>query len=466
MVLPPPLESYGDSGLTGLWELLAGRASAVPFNLVAFILFGLAVIHTFLCSRFSHLAHYLEKRHIEKAIARGKGEGEVSFWAEVCSFLGEVEVVFGLWCIPLLIAMLATYDWATTMAYVNSRSFTEPLFIMIIMVIASTRPILRLAEGMIRGVARVGGGGPRAWWFSLLTVGPLLGSVITEPAAMTICALLMARQFYARHPRKLFAYATLGLLFTNISVGGVLTNFAAPPVLIVAERWGFGAAYMFTTFGWRAIVGVVVANALYFSLFYREFDRLRAPPPPPVGEEGTGEKPIPIWVTAVHVAVLGWEVFVAHDTVIAIGTLLLFLGFHQATAPHQSPLSLRQPLLVGLFLAGLVILGGLQGWWIAPLLGGLSEFPLMLLSIFLTAINDNAEITYLSSLIPNFSEAMKYAVIAGAVTGGGLTVIANAPNLIGVQTCRRYFEDGISPLWLFLGAFLPMVVMGLAFTLL
>ncbi|MGD9685223.1 MAG: putative Na+/H+ antiporter, partial [Candidatus Obscuribacterales bacterium] len=97
---------------------------------------------------------------------------------------------------------------------------------------------------------------------------------------------------------------------------------------------------------------------------------------------------------------------------------------------------------------------------------GLSEFPLMLLSIFLTAINDNAEITYLSSLIPNFSEAMKYAVIAGAVTGGGLTVIANAPNLIGVQTCRRYFEDGISPLWLFLGAFLPMVVMGLAFTLL
>ncbi len=466
MSLPPPLDSYGDSALTSVWEVLAARIHEVPFNLVALVIFGLAVIHTFFCSRFTHLAHYLERRHIEKQLEGGNHGREVSFWAEICAFFGEVEIVFGLWCIPLLIAMISFYNWETCVAYLNSRSYTEPLFIMVIMVVASTRPILKLVERVISAIAKIGGGGPRAWWLSLLTVGPLLGSVITEPAAMTICALLLAKQFYARHPSRTFAYATLGLLFTNISVGGVLTNFAAPPVLIVAERWGFGGVYMFTTFGWKAIIGVVVANMAYFTVFYRQFDRLGELPPPPPTVEQSGEKPVPFWVTGVHVVVLGWEVFVAHDPIIAIGSFLLFLGFYQATVPHQRPLGLRQPLLVGLFLAGLVIQGGLQGWWIAPLLSRLTEFPLMLLSIALTAVNDNAEVTYLSSLIPDFTEAMKYAVVAGAVTGGGLTVIANAPNLIGVQTFRRYFDDGVSPLGLFLGALGPMVVMGLAFILL
>jgi Na+/H+ antiporter NhaD/arsenite permease-like protein len=122
--------------------------------------------------------------------------------------------------------------------------------------------------------------------------------------------------------------------------------------------------------------------------------------------------------------------------------------------------------LVGFFLAGLVVHGGLQGWWIEPVLSRLGEKPLFFGAAVLTAFNDNAAITYLATLVPGFSEEMKYAVVAGAVVGGGLTVIANAPNPAGQSILGRFFPDGISPVKLFLGALLPTVIVGAAFLLL
>jgi len=126
---------------------------------------------------------------------------------------------------------------------------------------------------------------------------------------------------------------------------------------------------------------------------------------------------------------------------------------------------LRPALLVGFFLAGLVVHGGLQAWWIAPVLGSLSQNALFFGAAVLTAFNDNAAITYLASLVPNLTDAMKYAVMAGAVTGGGLTVIANAPNPAGQAILAKYFPDGVSPAWLFLGAFIPTVIATLFFLL-
>ncbi|MBT6143845.1 MAG: hypothetical protein HOH74_00370, partial [Gemmatimonadetes bacterium] len=148
------------------------------------------------------------------------------------------------------------------------------------------------------------------------------------------------------------------------------------------------------------------------------------------------------------------------------GFVHFFLGFAQATASHQNRLDLKPPLLVGFFLAGLVIHGGLQGWWIAPVLGSLGEVPLMMGATVLTAFNDNAAITYLSTLVPGFTDALKYAVVAGAVSGGGLTVIANAPNPAGQSILKRYFEHGISPAGLLKGALVPTLIMGLSFMLL
>jgi Na+/H+ antiporter NhaD/arsenite permease-like protein len=124
-------------------------------------------------------------------------------------------------------------------------------------------------------------------------------------------------------------------------------------------------------------------------------------------------------------------------------------------------------MLVGFFLAALVIHGGCQQWWIAPVIGGLARWPLMIGSTALTALNDNAAITYLASLVPGLSDPLKYAVVAGAVTGGGLTVIANAPNPAGQSLLQKYFGDaGISPLGLFLAALAPTAIMGAVFMLL
>ena len=126
-------------------------------------------------------------------------------------FFGEVEVVFGIWVVPLLALMMWKVGRQPTLDYLNHRvSYSEPLFVVTIMAIASTKPILHLAEQCLRFFARLGGGGPGAWWLAILTLGPVLGSFISEPAAMTISALLLGRQFYALKPSPRFAHATLG----------------------------------------------------------------------------------------------------------------------------------------------------------------------------------------------------------------------------------------------------------------
>jgi Na+/H+ antiporter NhaD/arsenite permease-like protein len=148
-----------------------------------------------------------------------------------------------------------------------------------------------------------------------------------------------------------------------------------------------------------------------------------------------------------------------------IGGFLFYLAFAQATAHHQSPLDLRPPVLVGFFLAGLVIHGGLQAWWIEPILRRLGEVPLFLGATLLTAFNDNAAITYLATLVPGFTDNLKHAVVAGAVAGGGLTVIANAPNPAGQAILSRFFGEGVSPLKLALGAFVPTVIVAVCLML-
>jgi hypothetical protein len=470
---PPPLESYGDAEKGSVIEILRHRAAAEPFNVVATVIFLLAIIHTFLASRFLHIAHRWRDEHRERvrAAQRGDGQatGQVSFKAEVMHFFGEVEAIFGIWVVPLLIALAFWKGWPAAELYVSEGvHFTEPLFVVIIMAISATRPVLRFAEQGLSAFASLGGRTPAAWWLSILTLGPILGSFITEPAAMTISALLLARQFYDLQPSRRFRYATLGLLFVNVSIGGTLTHFAAPPVLMVAGKWNWDTPFMFTHFGWKAIVAIVLSNAVYFAFFRREFATLRLGPHAeelPV-QWSDRTDPVPGWVTGVHLVFLGWTVFTAHQPEFFVGGFLFFLAFATATEHHQNPLSLKPAILVGFFLAGLVVHGGLQGWWIAPVLASLGETPLLLGAALLTSFNDNAAITYLATLVPNFSAELKYAVVAGAVAGGGLTVIANAPNPAGQSILSDYFEDGVAPLYLFLGALFPTVIAILCFLLL
>ncbi len=567
---PRDLQRYNDSETSGIMERLIQRAKEEPFNVVATLIFFLAIVHTFLSSKFMAIANRLEHQHQKQRAGGDVPRQSVSHAAELFHFLGEVEVVFGIWAVALVAAVIVFFDWSTAVFYISQKvNFVEPIFVVVIMILAATRPILKLSETLMQKVAALLGGTLTAWWFTILTIGPVLGSFITEPAAMTIAALLIGKKFYELDPPEGFKYATLGLLFVNISVGGTLTHFAAPPVLMVAGPWNWGTGYMLTHFGWKAAIGILAANGIYYVLYRNHFRsleekfqlrrlkdeirskylcrnemelmidsilpaireelqlkqkvahqlaevsarireqlepqylekvaasgvnrdlahkafeqrfqevvqaRLRENIPMALSEDQRApyndpdwdkrEDPVPLWVTTVHVFFMAWTIFNSHYPSLFVPGILFFLGFSQVTSIYQSQINLKPALLVGFFLGGLVIHGGLQGWWIEPVLGSLAKIPLMVGATILTAFNDNAAITFLSTLVPGFTDSLKYAVVAGAVAGGGLTVIANAPNPAGQSILKQYFENGVSPLGLLKAALLPTGIVWLMFLLL
>jgi hypothetical protein len=289
---------------------------------------------------------------------------------------------------------------------------------------------------------------------------------------MTIAALLLSRQFFDLEPSPRLRYATLGLLFANVSIGGTLTQFAAPPVLMVARPWEWDTPFMLGHFGWRSAIAITVSTLVYFVVFRKELvglSKVFAPPDvdraPEDAPAGLALLPIPWWVTAVHLGFLAFTVANAHYPVLCIGAFMFFLGFTSATAAYQSMVDIKTPLLVGFFLAGLVIHGGLQGWWIAPTLSSLSQNGLFWGATVLTAFNDNALITFLATLVPNFPDGFKIAVVEGAVTGGGLTVIANAPNPAGQALLSRFFDGAVNPGKLAAAALVPTLIAAAMFRL-
>ncbi len=476
---PKPKELYKEVE-GGAMETIKSRAKEDPFNVAATVIFILAICHTFAASSLNKLAHHFEHIHEENLKKRGPrddehpdGEPEVSFRATVFHFLGEVEAIFGIWVIALAGAATYYYSWGDFKLYLGKdKIFTEPLFVVVIMAIAASRPVLRFAERVMSVAASLGKGSPAAWWLSVLIIAPILGSFITEPAAMTIAAMLLAKKFYKLKPSPGLAYGTIGLLFVSISVGGTLTHFAAPPVLMVAGTWGWDTLFMLEHFGWKAVIGVLLSTTLYFLFFkkalYQIADRADGLEDGLIQTKAWHERetPIPSWVTFAHLAFLAWTVYAAHDPVLFVGGFLFFLAFVMATRHHQNAISMKSPMLVGFFLAGLVIHGGCQGWWIAPIIQTLSDDALMFGATVLTAFNDNAAITYLASQVEGISSSAKHAVVAGAVTGGGLTVIANAPNPAGQSILSKYFEGGVSPLKLFLAALTPTIIVYACFVFL
>jgi hypothetical protein len=411
-----------------------------PNEILASVFFGLAVLHTFSVKRFAHWAHRYPAGSIQE---------------NVLHFMAETEVVFGMWAAALFLGIAALdssiHDAVT---YIEGLNFTEPKFVLVVMVVAATRPIVKLAESFILLVARLLPLKPAvSFYLAALVLGPLLGSFITEPAAMTLLALVLKKRYFDRGISKRLAYATLGLLFVNVSIGGTLTHFAAPPVLMVAAKWSWTTDFMFTHFGWRAASSCLVATLGTVLLFRKELAAVAY-----TEEKGLS---IPWWLTATHLVSLGLVVYFAHHPEVFFGILVLFLGVVTATKEYQDEIKLREGLLVGFFLAGLVTLGSLQAYWLKPLIQSLNGSALFFGATGLTAITDNAALTYLGSLVEGISDELKYALVAGAVTGGGLTVIANAPNPAGVgilQGAKVFEDEGISPLGLLLGALPPTLV--------
>jgi len=405
-------------------------------EIIAAFVFALALVHTFSAPVFLRLAHR-SKRH-----------------GDLLHLLGEVEVVFGFWAAILLILMALTASSSTALAYAESRNYTEPAFVFVVMVIAASLPVLTAVMRVVEHVARVlpvRDQTAKAWL--CLALVPLAGSLVTEPAAMTIAAMMLAPQVFHRDMPERLKYLALGVLFVNISIGGTLTSYAAPPVLMVASTWGWDSAFMFTTFGWKAALAVLL-NATLVTVLLRPY--LRSGDVMSMRKTTVPMSPV---VIAVHLMFLAAVVLSAHHPIIFLGLFLFFIGYTQAYKTHQSPLIIKEALLVGFFLAGLVVLGGMQQWWLQPIVSGLEPKVLFVGALALTAITDNAALTYLGSLIDGISSQAQYMLVAGAVAGGGLTVIANAPNPAGVALLRGSFANGaVSMLGLMTGALVPTII--------
>lgn len=555
-IIPKALDYYNDSHLTSIISIIKHRIALEPFNLTATIIFFMAVIHTFMTSYFLKISKKLEEKN-----SLYKKE-EFNMLAKLFHFIGEIETVFGLWTIVLGLAVTYYYDWETFVEYVGHLHYTEPMFVVVIMTIASSRPIIKMFELIMWKIVKFFGGTLEAWWIVILTIGPLLGSFITEPAAMTISAYLLADKFFDIKPGKKIKYITLALLFVNISVGGTLTNFAAPPILMVAGPWEWTGSFVFTNFGIKAAAGILIINLSYFFYYKKELrelkenyvknrfkryiqrkfmsqhdleerlneieedinnklgftstfqdtckkikeeiriraeesmseeeiikydinraldnrfediknDEMKKSIPgllpfnerPPYRDPNwdNREDKVPYWIMWAHILFMVWTVFNSHEPVLFIGGFLFFLAFVQVTSFYQNRINLKPALLVAFFLSGLIIHGSVQSWWIEPVLGNLSEIPLMFSAALLTSFNDNAAITYLSTFVQSFTDSLKYIVVAGAVTGGGLTVIANAPNPAGQSILKKYFSKGISAYELFKCALFPTFIIFIIF---
>lgn len=440
-------------------EVAQAALSAGPTTLeiIGTILFACAVVHTFVATKFEALAHKYPEGSIKENLFH---------------FLGEVEAIFGIWA-GLFIAAYAVmkgfvvYDdhhhvIGGVIHYLETKiNYTEPAFVFVIMCMAGTRPVILFAEKCIRVVAKLMPFPEKmSFYISALIVGPLLGSFITEPAAMTVTALILLDYFFSGKMSPKFKYATLGLLFVNISIGGTLTHFAAPPVLMVAGKWHWGIAHMATNFGYKAAISIVICTFATAFFFKKELGGKLV-----VKQKHDNYMSPTWWMTTIHIIFLAMVVYTAHHMVFFLGLFLFFLGFMKVTQEYQDEPKLKESLLVGFFLGGLVTLGNMQAWWLQEVLTQLGDLTLFLGATGLTAITDNAALTYLGSLV-ELSDSAKYNLVAGAVAGGGLTVIANAPNPAGYGILKGSFDGGINPLNLLLGAAIPTAVACLCFQIL
>jgi Na+/H+ antiporter NhaD/arsenite permease-like protein len=431
--------------------MLSLNPSAIQW--AATICLGLAVLHSFFVDRFQRLA---------RKYTNG------SFFENLCHFLGEVETAFGLWAAIFIALFVAIRGETEALKYIESCHFTEPVFVFVVMIICSTRPILWVARTAVEAISNRA---PIAEVYQapfkiavILILGPLLGSLLTEPAAMTITALLLLEVLSLDHltqrpfPGLELKYAVLAVLFVNISIGGTLTPFAAPPVLMVARIWNWDLSFMLSHFAWPATIAVVL-NSIFLAGIFRDqikISKTRA---------SARENP-PLWLVLIHVLFLVAVVWNSSRLPIFVGLFLIFIGILRVTHEHQSPLKIRESLLVALFLASLVVLGGLQGWWLTELLSQLSNQAIYFGCILLTAVTDNAALTYLGAQVVGLSDAAKLSIVSGAVVGGGLTLIANAPNPVGYGILSPLFgKDGMNPLRLLLYAIPPTAIAALAFWL-
>ena len=107
---------------------------------------------------------------------------------------------------------------------------------------------------------------------------------------------------------------------------------------MVADAWHWDLPYMFSHFGWRAVLGVVIATVIYYLVFRKNFASLkeRAQELQASKTAESEPEPAPLWVILVHLGFVAWTVFTLHHPAFFIGGFLFFLAFTMATHHHST----------------------------------------------------------------------------------------------------------------------------------
>lgn len=371
------------------------------------LFFAAAVLHSLLSSKIHHWFSGLASRR-----------------PRLVHWLSEIELIFGLWCLPLFATFVLFGQADALVRYLRSIHYFEPVLVFCVFVVAGSQPVLAIVGRLVVYLGKTLAALTRvpvkfAELFVILAACPLAGSLITEPAAMAVAAPLLSQMIHKRDQNLL--YLIVAVLFVNISIGGALTHFAAPPILMVARPWGWTTPDVFVLFGTHAIAGTIL-TALLTLLFMR--------------------KKVSAMFVALPPERLNWK------------KIKIF------------PLRFKEGGLIALFLTSLLIFGPMQTWWIEPVLRTLDGRLLYLVSTLLTGMVDNAALTYLGAQVPDLSADSKYFLVAGAISGGGLTLIANAPNIVGLNLLRPHFPNGFDSKKLFVSALLPTFLIALIFAFL
>ncbi len=374
--------------------------------------------------------------------------------------LAEVEFIFGFWAILYLLLCGIFGSFSETIPFLSQLHFSESVFVVVVMIAAATAPILNTTQKLIEAFSRqlplpqslATSKVPEL--FSILVIAPLLGSLITEPAAMTVAALLIHQQILGTKPSQKLLYSTLGTLFVNVSIGGILTSFAAPPVLMVARIWNWDSHFMFTHFGWKAIIAVILNSAILCRINLKELKS-------PHLQEHHRKLSVNPLVLMMNLGFLIITILNVHHIGVLALIFIALMIYLKLTKKHQGTLRLQSSFFVGFFLAGLTVLTAEQGWWLKPVLTQFGENALFIGSTLLTAITDNAALTSLAAQVDQLTPLARYLVVAGAVTGGGLTLIANAPNPAGFSILKeRFGKEGLRPATLLKYAMIPTLIAG------
>lgn len=435
------------------------------FQKISLIFFIIALIHTFLAPLLLRF----------KLFKKG-----------VLHYLTEVEFVFPFWAMLFCLSLLYKYSYNFTADYLKEISFIEPIFVWVMLLICSCKPLLEgvkfitqmLAEFLNRKLnllnfkkINLKSENPEIpktshfnaiYFFLILCFVPLLGSIITEVAAMTLAAMML-KPYFKQMGQK-FAYLAITTLCLNISIAGAITTFAAPPVLMVANKWGWDLAFMLENFAWRAFLAVPINAGLLLYFFRKriaeiDLTHLRAAAianstsmnSKNINLQATNSNNVPVLYFSpiqafnrkmffLYALFLVATIILQHSLLGLAIVFALFLSSHAFFKIYHQQLLLKEASLVALFLSGLMVLGKAQAWWVQAFLAGLSPHEIFATGFGLSIVMDNAAITYLASLLPNLSTEVQYKIVAAALTAGGLSILANAPNLLALGLLKKYFK--------------------------